>query len=192
MSRPALPGVPEPVRSPVRPIPVLNPLLLAIGGLVYGILLALTLSLWWGLGVFLDVPAPSLSLRTAAILWLIGVGIAVLRDTARKSRMQVAVWPGWIVRSFGEHSKVVPREEITRVRVRTSLVDRIAGTRTIDVFDVEGHRLRLPRVRNPAAIQRALRLHMDAEGAAGETVGSGSDGGADRESQTIGASDQQP
>lgn len=163
MPSPDLPGVPDPVRTDVRAIPVLNPLLLVAAGLIYGIVLAVLLSVVWGLAVFTDVPAPPLSLHTAGILWLVGVVLAIVRDALRKRRMSIAVYPGWIVRSFGSNTVRVPRDEVTRVRVRTSSFDRLAGTKTIDVFDADGHRLRLPRVRDPATLERALSNHISEE-----------------------------
>lgn len=179
-----LPGVPQPVRSAVRPVPVLNPLLLGIGGVVYGLVLGVVVALWWGVDVLVDVPAPPLSLRTAAALWLLGIVLAVVRDTVRKRRMAVAVYPGWVVRSFGANTVTVPVDDITRVRVRASLVDRLVGTKTVDVFDAEGHRLRLPRLAHPDGIERTL---ADWQGTA---VDDPTDAlaGADRESQTGGAS----
>jgi len=151
-----LPGRPEPIRAEIRAVPVLNPLAVAVAGLVYAAVLALVLSLWWGLGLLIDLPTPPISLRTGLILWLVGIGLAVGRDAARKARMSVEITPGWITRSFGSEAVTVPRAEIERVRIRTTLVDRLVGTRTVDLYDADGHRLRIPRVRASAAVEQAL------------------------------------
>ncbi|SDF06078.1 PH domain-containing protein [Halorientalis regularis] len=156
-----LPGRPEPIRAEIRAVPVLNPLAVAVAGLVYAVVLAVLLSLWWGLGLLVALPTPPISLRTGLILWLVGIGLAVGRDAARKARMSVAITPGWITRSFGSRSATVPRAEIERVQVRTTLVDRLVGTRTVDVYDADGHRLRIPRVRASAAVERALAAHVE-------------------------------
>lgn len=118
-----LPGRPEPIRAEIRAIPVLNPLAVAVAGLVYAVALAFLLSLWLGLGLVLSLPSPSISLRTGLVLWLVGIGLAVGRDAARKARMAVTITPGWITRSFGARAATVPRAEIERVRIRTTLVD---------------------------------------------------------------------
>jgi len=159
MSSADLPGRPTPIRPGVRALPVLNPLAIAVAGVVYGLLLAVALSLWVGLGTFVDVPAPSLSLQTALAVWFTGCGLAVARDAARKARTSVTITPGWITRSHGAASVTVPRDEVTNVRIRASLVDRLAGTATVDVYDADGHRLRLPRVRDRDAAERALSGH---------------------------------
>ena len=156
-----LPGRPEPIRAEIRAIPVLNPLAVAVAGLIYGLVLALVLSLWWGLGLVLSLPSPSISVRTGLILWLVGIGLAVGRDAARKARLSVTITPGWIRRSFGSRAVTVPRAEIERVRVRTTLVDRFAGTRTVDVYDADGHRLRIPRVRASPVVLRELAAHVE-------------------------------
>jgi hypothetical protein len=166
-----LPGRPEPVRAEIRAIPVLNPLAVAVAGLLYAVVLALVLSLWWGLGLILSLPSPSISVRTGLVLWLVGIGLAVGRDTARKARMSVTITPGWITRSFGSEAVTVPRAEIGRVRVRTTLVDRLAGTRTVDVYDADGHRLRLPRVRPSPAVERELAVHAESAASAGAVDG---------------------
>jgi len=187
MSNPDLPGVPEPVRSPVRAVPVLNPLLLAIAGVVYALVFGVLLVLWWSVAALTGVPAPPLSLRTAALLWAVGVFLAVLRDILRKRRMAVELSPGWIRRSFGAKAVTVPRDEIASVRVRVTVADRLAGTKTFDVLDAEGHRLRLPRVRNADAIERALADYIEADGQEAEDDTEEATG-RDRESQTPGAS----
>jgi hypothetical protein len=156
-----LPGRPEPIRAEIRAVPVLNPLAVAVAGLVYAVVLALVLSLWWGLRLLISLPAPPISLRTGLILWLVGIGLAVGRDAARKARMSVEITPGWITRSFGSEAVTVPRAEIERVRIRTTLVDRLVGTRTVDLYDADGHRLRIPRVRASAALERALTAHAE-------------------------------
>ena len=156
-----LPGRPEPIRAEIRAVPVLNPLAVAVAGLVYAVVLAVLLSLWWGLGLLVALPTPPISLRTGLILWLVGIGLAVGRDAARKARMSVEITPGWITRSFGSRAVTVPRAEIDRVRIRTTLVDRIVGTRTVDLYDADGHRLRIPRVRASATVERALAAHAD-------------------------------
>lgn len=151
-----LPGRPTPLRPGVRALPVLNPLAIAVAGLVYGLLLAVVLSLWVGLGAFVNVPSPSLSLQTALAVWLAGCGLAVVRDAARKVQTSVTITPGWITRAHGAASVTVPRDEVTNVRIRASLVDRLAGTATVDIYDADGHRLRLPRVRDRDAVEQAL------------------------------------
>ncbi|RXK51853.1 PH domain-containing protein [Halorientalis pallida] len=157
-----LPGRPEPIRAEIRAVPVLNPLAVAVAGLVYAVVLALLLSLWWGLGLLISLPAPPISLRTGLVLWLVGIGLAVGRDAARKARTSAEISPGWITRSFGSQSVTVPRAEIERVRVRTTLVDRLVGTRTVDVYDADGHRLRIPRVRASPRLEREFAVYDEA------------------------------
>ncbi|WP_136717243.1 PH domain-containing protein [Halorientalis salina] len=189
MANPDLPGVPEPIRSTVRAVPVCNPLLLAIAGVVYALVLGVLVVLWWGVAALGGVPAPPLSLRTAALLWGVGVGLALLRDTARKRRMAVEITPGWVRRTFGANTVTVPRAEIADVQVRVTVADRLARTRTFDVYDADGHRLRLPRVRDADAIERALQADVEdrGDGADGDDEGA-EPAGQDRESQTPGAS----
>ena len=151
-----LPGRPTPIRPGVRAVPVLNPLAIAAAGLAYGLLLAVVLSLWVGLGAFLNVPSPVLSVQTALAVWLAGCGLAIARDAARKAQTSVTITLGWITRSHGAASVTVPRDEVTNVRIRASIVDRLAGTATVDIYDADGHRLRLPRVRDRDTVERAF------------------------------------
>ncbi|WP_299265791.1 PH domain-containing protein [Halorientalis sp.] len=156
-----LPGRPAPIQAEIRPIPVLNPLAVAVAGLIYAIALAVLVSLWLGLGLVLPLPSPQISLHTGLVLWLAGIGLAVGRDGARKARMSVTVSPGWITRSFGARAVTVPRAEVERVRIRTTLADRLAGTRTVDVYGADGHRLRIPRVPAAGAVEGELVVYTE-------------------------------